>query len=204
MNTNTLIKISVQGNFHQGNQALFGASCGKQCSYMALFSICWTKIRKVNIWKDADLDDILHNGDRVFRITNIDRALYVEELPLEISVDNSKFNFEIISIEDGLPSAFTNGDAFLNKDLFNSENVAGVILFIKDVCVSILKGISRNKIVYIFDSHSRDSEGKYQKGKNPCCYHFHALKLLKIIFTRFMVHMLSNWFILGSLWHNEI
>jgi len=56
---------------------------------MALFSICWTKIRKVSLWKDADLDYILRNGDRVFRTVNIDRALYVEELPLEISVNNS-------------------------------------------------------------------------------------------------------------------
>ena len=52
-------KKIVLGNFNQGHE-MFGSSANKQGVTNSLFSICWTMDRNVNIWKDFDLDYILH------------------------------------------------------------------------------------------------------------------------------------------------
>ena len=38
---------SVQGNFSQGNVGMFGETAGHQCACNALFSICWSLVRKI-------------------------------------------------------------------------------------------------------------------------------------------------------------
>lgn len=38
---------SVQGNFSQGNLGMFGETAGHQCACNALFSICWSLVRKI-------------------------------------------------------------------------------------------------------------------------------------------------------------
>ena len=43
------IEKSVQGNFNQGNIELFGETAGGQCACNALFSVCWSVIRKVSL-----------------------------------------------------------------------------------------------------------------------------------------------------------
>ena len=50
-------------------------------------------------------------------------------------------------------------DRIINTDLFFSDYVTGIILFIEGYSVSILKEYSNRQVVYAFDSHSRDSEG---------------------------------------------
>ena len=67
---------SVQGNFNQGNVALLRDTAGKLCSCNALFSVCWSVVRKVSIWKSYDLDNILTEGDKIcFSIKTISRVL---------------------------------------------------------------------------------------------------------------------------------
>ena len=56
---NMKLKKVVQGNFNQSNE-MFGENAGKQSAAMTLFSICWTKVRRINLWKSFDLDYVLH------------------------------------------------------------------------------------------------------------------------------------------------
>ena len=39
---------------------------GMQCACNSLFSICWSTVRRVAIWKNTDLNYILIKGDEVF------------------------------------------------------------------------------------------------------------------------------------------
>ena len=55
----------VQGNFNEGNVALFGDAAGRQCARNALFLVCWLVVRKVSIWKSYDLGNILIEGDKM-------------------------------------------------------------------------------------------------------------------------------------------
>ena len=162
---NMRFEKTIQGNFNQADE-MFGISAGKQCAANTVFSVCWTKVRNVTIWKNYDLDYILHKGDRVFKETGINRSLYINELPKLIVIENSNFDISIVSIMDGFPDTLSDGDgsrvnidSFLDEDLFFSENVTGAIIFIDGYCVSILKEREHKK-AYLFDSHSRDAEGK--------------------------------------------
>ena len=122
--------------------------------------MCWTTFRKITLWKDFDLDFILHKGDKVYKDVNINRYLNVDELPTKIVIDNSHFDIFVIRAEDFLGSSLLEDtDTIINTDLFFSDNVTGIILFIEGYCVSILKESNNRQVIYAFDSHSRDSEG---------------------------------------------
>uniref|UniRef100_A0A7M5UVQ2 Uncharacterized protein n=1 Tax=Clytia hemisphaerica TaxID=252671 RepID=A0A7M5UVQ2_9CNID len=75
----------VQGNFNQAHE-MFGVSADKQSATNSLFSICWTKVRKINIWKDFDLDFILHSGDEIFKDTSLNRSLTIDEIPQRVVI----------------------------------------------------------------------------------------------------------------------
>ena len=59
-----LIKNYVLRSFHQGDKR-FGETAGIQCACIALTELCWSVMRKVSIWRAADLDYIWESGDWV-------------------------------------------------------------------------------------------------------------------------------------------
>ena len=100
MNNMNIVKF-VQGSFNQSHNQ-FGESAGKQCSCMALTACCWTSVRKTSIWKSIDLDFIPTEGDKVYKSLNIERTLYVDELPSEINILNNVLKIELAKKSDGL------------------------------------------------------------------------------------------------------
>ena len=95
---------SVQGNFDQGNVARFGDTAGKQCACNALFSACWSVVRKVSIWKAYDLDNIFIEGDKIYKFLNKDDFLSVDELPRRIKIYNRNIdiNIELQNLHEGV------------------------------------------------------------------------------------------------------
>ena len=167
----------VSGNFNQACPNIFGYSAGKQCSCITLTSVCWTTVRKITLWKDFDLDFILHKGDKVYKDVNINRYLNVDELPTKIVIDNSHFDIFVICAEDFLGSSLLEDtDTIINTDLFFSDNVTGIILFIEGYCVSILKESNNRQVIYAFDSHSRDSEGNIVPDGSSILIKFSSIK----------------------------
>uniref|UniRef100_A0A7M5WMZ5 Uncharacterized protein n=1 Tax=Clytia hemisphaerica TaxID=252671 RepID=A0A7M5WMZ5_9CNID len=124
---------------------MFGPCTDKQSAAITLFSVCWTKVRNINIWKDHDLDYILHKGDMIFKETGISHALHVNELPQQVNVENIVFDVTIVSQVDGHIENISDSDdssevnIFLDENLFFSEKVTGAIIFFNGPCVSILK-----------------------------------------------------------------
>ena len=64
--SNELMLSSIQGSFHQGNSK-FGETAGMQCSCSSILSICYSKFRKISLWKYHDLDFILNEADKNFK-----------------------------------------------------------------------------------------------------------------------------------------
>ena len=69
------IKKSVLGSFHQAH-VKFGETAGIQCSCNALYSICFSIVKKVSLWKAFDLDYILDHGDAVFKTIHLSRIYF--------------------------------------------------------------------------------------------------------------------------------
>ena len=75
---------SAEGDFNQGNVALFVDTAGKKCACNALLSLCWSIVEKVSIWKSFDLDNTLIKGNKIQKLLNKDNLLNVNELPRRI------------------------------------------------------------------------------------------------------------------------
>ena len=75
---------SAEGDFNQGNVALFVDTAGKKCACNALLSLCWSIVEKVSIWKSFDLDNTLIKGNKIYKLLNKDNLLNVNELPRRI------------------------------------------------------------------------------------------------------------------------
>ena len=90
------IQRSVSGAFHQAH-IKFGDTAGIQCSCNALYSICFSIIKKVSIWKSWDLDYILDHGDAAFKTIDIPRSLFMHELPNYITIENKNVDVEMLA-----------------------------------------------------------------------------------------------------------
>ena len=66
----------------------FGDPSCKQCACNALISVYWSVVRKVSIWKSYDVDNILIEGDKIYKFLNKDDFLRAEELLRRIKICN--------------------------------------------------------------------------------------------------------------------
>ena len=95
------IQKSVLGSFHQAH-AKFGDSAGIQCSCNALYSICFSIIKRVSLWKSADLNYILENGDAIFKTLGVPRSLFITELPHTVAIESTNIDIELLANYFGL------------------------------------------------------------------------------------------------------
>ena len=147
--SNRIQKV-VSGNFHQGHSK-FGNTAGIQCSCNALFAICFSIVKKVSLWKPFDLDYILENGDKAFKIVGITRALFMSELPHNMFIENYKIEVEMLQ---HFVELFKQENIFEGHDSI-TDTGNGLIFMTGGYTLSLIW--SKN-FVYLFDSHSRDQE----------------------------------------------
>ena len=160
------IEKAVLGSFHQGHSK-FGSSSGIQCSCNALYAICFSLMKKVSIWKSWDLDYILENGDAVFTVIGIPRALSMNELPQNIMIENHNIEIEMLSEHFGLL-----GQNELFKDHKFCDTGNGLIFTTGGFSFSLIW--SKNS-VFLFDSHSRDKNGAFVSNGSSVALSFKSL-----------------------------
>ena len=95
------IQKSVSGSFHQAN-IIFLDAAGMQCSCNALYAICFSLYKNVSVWKSQDLDYVLEHGDALFKRVVIPRALTMDELPNNVSIEGNNIEIEMLSTCSGL------------------------------------------------------------------------------------------------------
>ena len=91
----SLIVKVVHASHHQGSER-YGNSRGIQCSRMALMAICWTLLKRIALWKPADLDCILQKGDDIFKKVNLMRILRVHDLPQSCKIEGVSLNLDYL------------------------------------------------------------------------------------------------------------
>ena len=160
---------SVQGNFNQGNITLFGETAGRQCACNALFSVCWSVARKVSLWKSYDLDNILIEGDKLYKSLNKNDYLNVDELPRHIKIYNYNINIDM-KLENLHEGIATHGVPFL-QSIVNVSNVCttGFLMFLCNYTIAIIPSYDRNGDLTL--SGLRYFECTKFKGGRilPCC-----------------------------------
>ena len=85
---------SMQGSFHQRNIDKFGDTAGKQFICMVHFAIAYANFRKLNIWRNCDLDIILINGDQLYKTLNRTNYLSVNDLPDRFQIGSVQVQVE--------------------------------------------------------------------------------------------------------------
>ena len=125
-----------------------------------MFSICWSVVRDVCFWESVDLDYILVEGDKFYKLLGFQSYLNVEELPHQVKIFERTVNLEILekNLHD---SVAVYGDSFLT-DVFNNSNInnnSGCILFLCSYAVASFKYVNAagNSIYFLFDSYCRNS-----------------------------------------------
>ena len=154
--TYNLLK-SLSASYNQGHQK-FGNTAGVQCACNSLFAICWSKIRKVTIWKVLDLDTILENGDQLYKELNKHGLLGVEDLPNTVVIYEQSFSVEMLSNESGILTRNYNIDSTSLLQLYGNclNTGSGALFFLNNYTFSL---IWNKQAFYLFDAHSRDKDG---------------------------------------------
>jgi PIF1-like helicase/Helitron helicase-like domain at N-terminus/Herpesvirus tegument protein, N-terminal conserved region len=166
------------GTFHQGETHFSRASRNNQCTAMAAVAVAFSFVKCPHSWNWGDLDDILFEGDRLYRSSahNLSRGdiyLAVNQLDFvhsEINIQQWK-----ISVRCTLNDTFVYG--LLDPCRERAETLStGLIHFFTNFNSGILMahltavaiGKGENGTYWLFDSHSRNSKG-CTEGNGTCC-----------------------------------
>ena len=107
----------VAGSFHQGD-IRFGASAGRQCCGIALYSVCFSVVADVTVWCKEIIDSIVLNGDRFYKSLGKDRYLDVDDLPKNLNINN-----KLINIRYNFNTYGTLKNSDIEKDYLFSWNI---------------------------------------------------------------------------------
>jgi len=137
---------SVQGSFNQGNER-FGLTAGRQCTCNALSSVAFTLIKSQGTWNSRDMDFILENGDAIYKSLNINE---------HFAFKNSTTFTAIFQNYRVHPVYITNLHlSFLFQDI--PIDTSGFLITLRSLTMSVTWTA---KHYFLFDSHSRDNNGK--------------------------------------------
>ena len=165
------IKKHVFASFHQGH-AKFGYSAGIQCTSNAYLAICFSLIKTVSAWKNFDLDYILDEGDRLFKLTGIMEPLAVDELPTTFDLEGCRLVSSIMFSHSGLltdTNLFNHHTGMLPNELGN-----GAIFTCAGFSIAL---IWHKNGVFVFDSHSRNSSGEHVENGYAVLLEFPAVSV---------------------------
>ena len=57
---------SLRGSIHRGHEAFSEHSSGRQCAFMSPAALLFNLSNSVDLWTQANIDDILCRGDRMY------------------------------------------------------------------------------------------------------------------------------------------
>ena len=168
-----ILKV-VLGSYNQGEVRIFGETAGTQCACIALYSIFWSKFRRISIWNTNDLDKILVEGDYLYKNLRTRNHLNVDEMPRMVEVNNFIINAQFENLKDCFFTV-TKGEPFLRNHFGDDQNNEfAVLLIISQVTVAIFKR-RNSETFFLFDSHSRDCHGLAVPDGKSCFLHFKNL-----------------------------
>lgn len=158
----------ILGNFHQGDEKFSPYSRGRQCVPCCIVFIIklFLKPFEVHEWQSADIDQILIEGDFVYKFskkTSNHSKHFLEpcDLPPFIEVNNVYFSWKVKNTYSGsIHKNFTGVYPLVKLEVALamglSKDFAYCIFVCKEKAVAIS---SRNGFFIVFDSHARNRNG---------------------------------------------
>ena len=134
---------TLHGSFNQGNVALLGETAGRRYTCNALFSICWSVVCDIRNWKSVDLDYVLVEEYKLYKLLKCHDYLNVDQLPRQVKIFQRSVNLDI-SEENLHDSIAVYRDSFLT-DVFTVLNVntsSGCILFLCSYAVALFRYVN--------------------------------------------------------------
>ena len=158
---------TIHAPYSQGNSLVFGSNAGKQCVAMSLIAILFYFIYSIR--SSSDLGEIMNIGNELYtRLSQSARQdlLMLTELPEVLCLRDTMYRLKYSDSYFGNVHNFNDctieGHCLPLIEAFESllrESFTFFILTITTCTVAIL--VENNSTFKVFDSHSRDSEGKF-------------------------------------------
>ena len=150
---------SIQASFHQGYVNIFGATSGSQYSCIALYAIVFSSFKDILRWQQEDLNLPLFLGDELHKSLNTQQYLSATDLPTNISVCNVQVQASHLHNNYGMLLNNEDSQNYLTHCLsIHSRESTGSILSITGLCIAVIP--CGRDTVFLFDSHSRNREGR--------------------------------------------
>ncbi|KAK6167006.1 hypothetical protein SNE40_021119 [Patella caerulea] len=180
------MKRPVLASYHQGNP-LFGRFSGSQCVAMSAMSMLFTKVKPLESWNRADLDNILIAGNELYAslqsMASINkRYILVSELPEKIEKFGKIFSLSIA--DDSYVGLFWSRNASGIDDIvMNLFEALQTSLLMHESCFVTFGGntfaiMKHLNTFFIFDSHSRSDRGMISE--NGRCILLHVRDITQV------------------------
>ena len=145
----------MQGSFNQAC-VKHGEAAGSQCAAIALFALCFSQNFSPFPWTTSVIDIVLDKGTELYCSLQTPRFLEVTDLP-SLVYANSTVYHTTFSYSHQSWLTHESVDTFntlLSHSLSQSKNV---LLWVGHITLALMKA---NDAVFLFDSHSRDKQGR--------------------------------------------
>ena len=143
----------IQASYHQGYEALFGETSGRQCSCIALFSIRFSYLKTACRWEKRNLDLNLYFEDKLYKTLHTSLFLWAEDLPQNFVVfDNVLAQVNLVHNNFGMlySANHESRNNLVNCFTSHMEMSQGSILFISGLRIAIIPTRSFESI-FVFD-----------------------------------------------------
>ena len=141
---------TVAGSCHQGDPK-YGPTAGTQCMCNSLASLCYSNIIQIRFWTTSDIDKILTYGNNEYaRLGYINDYLSFDDVPSTFNLGDCAVELEKSERSSG----------YLNRESMNFIQFISPFTNGLFIAGGLTTGFMfQNQNVYIFDSHSRNSQG---------------------------------------------
>ena len=197
------IMKSVTGTCHQGDIAKFGKTAGRQCLCNAMYAIAWSIVKRIGLWSQHDLDLILTEGNQIYKAKNTPNYLTTEDLPGSVKINGNELTVFKLANYHGRLSQLEHFISNVHKNEENTGN--GLILIFNGFSMSVIWNKAH---FFLFDSHSRDSNGIPCENGTAVLLKFRSLlaieKYLLEVYVKNIDSMLFDLQYIKLLSHNEV
>jgi len=153
---------SICGTFHQGSGAFSFESRGKQCTPISYFALLYSRTKALSAWTSETIDFVLSQGDAMYNAVPHQRDYFdYPELPLSVYVEyenvmlSSRFGTHLSGfMHTEVPDAFD--WCFSDAISAGCNQCVGCLVTLNNTTVAVMQ---INEAYYLFDSHSRNSNG---------------------------------------------
>ena len=148
----------LMGNFNQGH-LMFAEAAGLQCCAVALYRIAFNALKSVRFWSAHTLDEIIMQGTNFYETLSTHWYLGVEDLPDTVNVLNDIIKIEYAFNSYGILSVEERDKAILEEHICCNSDNNGIILWLSEICISVIIDKQEFTNFVLTDPYSRNSEG---------------------------------------------